>query len=317
MVGPVARRLAVAVVVVVGLAGLVAAAWVGAGPGKQPIVSTALAGPAPPPAQNGGPCSHDGRQYGQCYIDQAWTGAVRLIDPVDTLVLNSSITNAVSAPCLLVRNADGIDLINLSIQGCDESGIRVSNQSSSRNVRIIGGTIDDTGRGPGANGSCINAGQPPSGGHPNLVIENTVIDDCGFDDLDHGIYVQTPGYIIRNNVVLDSSGNGISIRSSGLVEGNSVRGSIAAGKARIRYFNDHPCAPGGEVVIRDNDVNYGAGDQDISLLWSSGNDGFACDRYRIEGRGPTDLVRITIGSQFEDRDATVEWLTVEAEGAGD
>jgi hypothetical protein len=108
-----------------------------------------------------------------------------------------------------VRNADGVDLINLAIQGCDESGIRISNQAGSSDVRILGGSIVDTGRGPASNGSCINAGEPPGGQHPNLVIDGVLVDDCGFDDLDHGIYVQTPGYVSRNTVVVDSSGNGI------------------------------------------------------------------------------------------------------------
>jgi hypothetical protein len=240
---------------------------------------------------------------------------VRLISPVDVLVLDSTITNAVNAPCLLVRNADGVDLINLTIQGCDESGIRISNQAGSSDVRILGGSIVDTGRGPASNGSCINAGEPPGGQHPNLVIDGVLVDDCGFDDLDHGIYVQTPGYVIRNTVVVDSSGNGISVRAAGLVEGNTVRGSIAPGKARIRYFNDHACGSADEVVFRNNDVNYGSGDNDISLLWSSGNDSLVCGRYRIEGRGPTDDVTITIDPRFDNLDVSVDWLDAKAESS--
>jgi hypothetical protein len=277
------RRMTTAVLVLAGVA-----AW-------------ALTGCEMLPPQNGGSCTYGGRTYSECYVGQSWSGdQQRYIGVSDLLILDSEIRNVSGGPCLLLRGVRNVEVANLTVEGCDQSGIRISNQADSFDVRIIGGSITDTGRVAASNGSCINAGDTGGVGHRGLIIDGVQIQDCGFDDLDHGIYLQTPGYVIRNVVVGDVSGNGISVRSSGLVENNTVNGSVAPGKARIRYFNDHPCETGAAVRIVGNavDVDTRPNDIDISLLWSAGNGGFACTRYELLGNGDRADVEYQISPEF-------------------
>jgi hypothetical protein len=257
--------------------------------------------------QDGGPCAYAGRRYDHCFVGQAWTGAQRLVDVSDVLVLRSSIADASGGPCLYLRNARRVDLVDLTIAGCDEAGIRISNRTDSTDVRILGGSIRDTGRTWGSNGSCITAGVTGRVRHPGLVIDGVAVDACGFNDLDHGIYVQAQDYVIRDVLVGDVTGNGISVRSSGLVEGATVRGKVGDGKARIRYYNDHPCGPSDTVRFLDNDVDYDAtpGDLDVSLLWSGGDDDLACGRYVIRGNGPAARVAYQIRPEFDALDVTL------------
>jgi hypothetical protein len=258
--------------------------------------------PTPPPASNGQACSYDGYDYDECYVDQAWQDtAVRLVERRNVLILNSSITSTSSGPCLLLRNVEKVDIINVDIADCTESGIRLSNQGDAIDVEIRGGSVTNTGRVAASNGSCINAGETPGQGHTGLIIDGVTLDDCGFDDLDHAIYVQTPGYVIRNVIVGDSAGNGISVRAAGLVENTIHQGTVAPGKAHIRYFNDHPCRGDGTVRFLNNQVADAGtvGDIDISLLWSSGNTSFACERYEIVGNGTRPEVVYQVSSEFD------------------
>ena len=257
-----------------------------------------------PADQDGGPCDYAGRTYEACFVDRSWTGGQRLVDVSDVLVLRSSVTDASNGPCLYLRNAHRVDLVDLTITGCDETGIRISNRTDSTDVRILGGSIRDTGRTSASNGSCITAGRTGDVRHPGLVIDGVTLDACGYDEFDHGIYLQAQDYVVRNVVVGDVTGNGISVRSSGLVERVTVRGAVGDGKARIRYFNDQPCGASGTVRFLDNDVDYDAtpGDLDVSLLWSDGDDDLACNRYVILGNGPASRVEYQIRAEFASRD---------------
>lgn len=242
--------------------------------------------------QDGGPCTHQGVDYADCYIGLSWTGAQqRYLSVERVLLLDSSISDVKDGPCLLLRGVRSFDVFNLTIDGCDQSGIRVSNRTDSHDVRIVGGSVEQTGRRSESNGSCINAGVTAGVVHSGLIIDGVELDGCGFNELDHGIYVQSPGFVIRNVTVGETSGNGISIRSSGLVEGNTIRGPVAKGKAAIRYFNDHPCEPDGTVRILNNRSTVGAETDgvDISLLWSEGDDDLACSNYELTGNGPAEV----------------------------
>ena len=85
--------------------------------------------------------------------------------------------------------------------------------------------------------------------HHNLVIKENVIFDNGTNDHEHNIYVQVADSLIENNTMYNSSGNGISIRSTGVVRNNVIWNSA---KSCIRYFNDHAPGPPDTLIIENN-----------------------------------------------------------------
>lgn len=218
----------------------------------------------------------------------------------DGRIANTSVAD-VAGSCLYLKGVQRVDVVDVDVTGCDQTGIRISNEVDSFDVSIVGGTVVDTGRAAdGSNGSCLTAGQTGAVSHPNLLIDGLSVDLCGASGLDHGIYVQAQDFVIRNVVVGRVTGNGISVRSSGLVETSRINGPVGSGKAGIRYFNDHPCGPSDQVVITGNSLKrarYG-----VSLLWSSNGEANACGSYRITDNGRVD---VDTSPEFDAYDVTI------------
>ena len=105
----------------------------------------------------------------------------------------------------------------------------------------------------------------------------------------HGMYIQAKDYYIADNHVTNSTdGNGISLRSTGVVENNLVEHS---GKSGIAYYSDHPAGPSDMVQITDNTVTdsgtYASSRNDIDLL-SPPNTGNCAANFVVSGNTITD-----------------------------
>ena len=97
--------------------------------------------------------------------------------------------------------------------------------------------------------------------HKNLrIIGNRIFRSGKFmtDKAAHGIYVQSQDVLIEDNLVDGvGDGNGISIRSSGIVKNNVVRNVMrpsSRGAHGIAYYSDHVSGDSGTLRIVNNVV---------------------------------------------------------------
>lgn len=177
---------------------------------------------------------------------------------------------------------DGIflrDVRHVRISGCSieriggQGGIRLSVSGGTEGVELLDNALRDL----ALNG--INVPQRSDEGidHPGLIVRGNRIERAGLEGrggLHHGMYVQSSGFVIEDNVVVDThDGNGISVRSHGIVRGNAVYGY---GQTGIRYYDDHDGA-GGTLVVENNLV--GGEGTGISLLKSEVDPSFTVDGW--------------------------------------
>jgi parallel beta-helix repeat protein len=178
----------------------------------------------------------------------------------NTLIRNVTIKGA-SGDGIFLRDVSNVRIENSTIENVGGSGIRLSSSGSTSDVTIANNTIKNV----TANG--ISAAQRFEDGvdHLGLKVLNNRIDTTGLSKAggyDHGIYVQTSDFLIEGNTVLNSvDGNGISVRSSGIVRSNVVDG---AGKSGIAYYSDHMRGPSDKLVIDNNYVRDWGQNKDLS-----------------------------------------------------
>ncbi len=170
-----------------------------------------------------------------------WNGAV---------VRNVTI-RGVDGDGIFVKDVDDVRIENCTISHVTGRGIKLSVEGSSRGVQIVGNRIANT----GLDGIIVGQRHAQGIDHRQLVLRDNEIAHTGLlgsGGLTHGIYVQSSDFLIEGNRVLDArDGNGISVRSSGVVRGNVVRGT---GKSGIAYYADHMRGPSDRLVIEGNDV---------------------------------------------------------------
>jgi hypothetical protein len=101
----------------------------------------------------------------------------------------------------------------------------------------------------------IWSGEPPEN-HVGLKIINNLIERTGLESSTaHPIYMQSSDFFIAGNTISGlREGNGISIRSSGVVRCNNVSGTSITGRPAIRYFSDHAAGVSNELVIEHNTI---------------------------------------------------------------
>src|SRR5690606_33898243 len=139
---------------------------------------------------------------------------------------------------------------NSTVENISGVGIKLSSMGSTENISIVNNTISNI----GDNG--IGAAQRSKKGvdHPGLQIIGNKIDTtgtAGSGGYYHGVYVQSQAYLVRNySMTISAAGNGISVRSSGVVRGNVV---VGTGKSGIFSLSDHLRGPS-DTVIFDNDI---------------------------------------------------------------
>jgi hypothetical protein len=161
----------------------------------------------------------------------------------NTLILNATFHD-IDGAAITLRNVKNVYIKNCLIYNIKENGIVLRSTGGSQNVTIDGCTIHNIGR------SGILAKRPHEGGnHTNLVIKNNTIYKTGKTEYDHSIYVQAADSRIYNNTLYTTGGNGVSIRTSGIVSGNRIRD---AQKSCIRYYSNHIPGPSQALYIQNN-----------------------------------------------------------------
>lgn len=172
----------------------------------------------------------------------------------DTLIVGCRITD-VEGDGIRIRNVNNLTIKGCTIKNVGGRGIALRSTGGTTNVTIIGNRIENT----GSDG--ISAAQREANGidHLGLVIGWNFIKDTGKSGRDgrqHSIYSQASDAVIVSNTISSGrEGNGISIRSSGLVACNQISGTSRSRKPGIRYFADHASGPSSKLVIRNNSIN--------------------------------------------------------------
>ncbi len=172
------------------------------------------------------------------------------------LIRNVTIRNAPDT-AIYLRDVENVRIENCVILGAGAWGILLSSRGSTRDVTIVGNQIRDTGK------DGIHAAQRVHEGvdHPGLRIVGNTIENTGLDLTHglHGIYVQSKDFLIEGNRVLDTNaGNGISVRSSGVVRENRVIDVVreeSDGGYGIAYYSDHAAGPSGTLEIVGNVID--------------------------------------------------------------
>lgn len=169
----------------------------------------------------------------------------------DNSLLRNLVIKDVKGDGILLRNVNNVRIENIQIYDVTGNGIRLSMSGSTSDVIIEGNRIIR------AEKNGINAGQRHKKGvdHKGLIIRNNVVKDTGlsgFRGLHHGIYVQAQDFYIAGNMIINAAdGNGISVRSSGVVENNIIKG---AGKSGIAYYADHMSGVTKTLIVRGNEI---------------------------------------------------------------
>jgi hypothetical protein len=197
-----------------------------------------------------------------------WDNIIENIDTTGTINLtNSSWSNTLIRNCTIHNTGtgnDGIflrDVKNVRIENCTiydidgQAGIRFSiSGNGTDSVQIINNTLYNLAE----NG--INAPQRSQNSTPlnqdHLEIIGNTIYNSGLgssNGLHHAIYCQAADYTIKNNIIFGiRDGNGISVRSSGILSGNTVSGESKANKPAMRYFSDHYTGESDTLLIENN-----------------------------------------------------------------
>ena len=198
------------------------------------------------------------------------TTTLRLDGPEwdNTLVRNCTIHNTTGSG-IFIRNVSNVRIENCTIHDIAVGGISISSTGSTENVVITGNTIYSIDK-DGISAAQRSRSEPPIN-HVNLVIENNKIYDTGLIGTDgkyHSIYVQAQDFMITDNHIYgDRDGNGISVRSSGVVRNNVVEGRANAPyKGGIKYYSDHQRGPSNTLVIENNIVSNHDGFEDPILI---------------------------------------------------
>jgi parallel beta-helix repeat protein len=174
---------------------------------------------------------------------------VRVEGASDLTFKNCFFTNCKESGIML-KNTSGIKIDRCTFAYTGKRGVQLSSTGGNQNTliqncEIYGATWDGIYSGD-IKGSEIQ--------QPGLVIKNNwihhVSSSTDWAGHYHGMYLQAPDAVVEGNLVTDVyDGNGISMRSSGIVRGNRI---LRVGKAGIAYFNDHPSGRSLELVIENN-----------------------------------------------------------------
>jgi len=171
----------------------------------------------------------------------------------NTLVRNCKIHDTAGGDGIFIKNVDNVVIQNCEIYNV-ENGIKTSSVGGSTNVVIDGCFIHEVSE----NGIKANQHFPNSIGSPGIIIRNNRITNVGLGQTGYGrhpLYIQTQDFLIENNTIYGARhGNGISIRSSGIVRYNTVSGTSELNKHGIRYFSDNEKGPTNLLVIENNNV---------------------------------------------------------------
>ena len=173
----------------------------------------------------------------------------------NTLIRNCRI-HGTPGSAIFIRDATNVVVHNCEVWNTgtgENAAIRLSSWGSgTQDVTIDGNHIHDV----PYNG--VWAGDA-SENHVGLKVINNVIERTGLVQAENGvhpIYLQSSDFFIAGNTISGlREGNGISIRSSGVVRCNNVSGTSITGRPAIRYFSDHAAGVSNELVIEYNTID--------------------------------------------------------------
>lgn len=209
--------------------------------------------------------TQDNRGIDISVSDQKWDNILEDFERTKTLKLDGhKWDNTLIRNCKIhdtkgfgirLGNVNNVYITNCEIYNTGDMGILVVGSKSTSNITVDGNKIYNTTK------DGIHASQRSKNGFDvkKLKIINNFINNTGLAHkrkLSHGIYIQTQDYLIEGNTIMNSrDGDGISVRSSGIVRGNVV--GLAAGSP-IDYFADHLRGPSNTLLI-ENNIVYGNG----------------------------------------------------------
>ena len=225
--------------------------------------------------------------------ERAYRKVIDGLEQTETLVIEGPEWDDVLVSNCLIQDVDGDGIIirnvsNLTIRGCtiqdaSGNGIRLRSSGSTDGVHIIDNSILSVGK----NGISAAKRSETSVDHTAAVIMGNRIIDSALAETrgrQHGIYSQVSDVRIIGNLVSGiRGGNGISVRSSGLVACNLVEGVSKNGKPGIRYYPDHTTGPSRTLEVRNNrilDAEVGI-DLHAETMGKSINDSDLVRNFRI------------------------------------
>jgi hypothetical protein len=173
----------------------------------------------------------------------------------DNTLVKNCVIRGVDGDGLVIRNVTDLVVTGCTIGDVTGSGIRLSSSGGTSSVTLDGNSISNVGE----NGISAAQRAEQNVDHKDLKLINNRIERTGTlftEGYTHGIYVQTTEFLIEGNVVAGPrDGNGISVRSSGVIRCNRVEGRSASGKPAIRYYSDHVSGPGKTLVVEANTIS--------------------------------------------------------------
>lgn len=225
--------------------------------------------------------------------DREFTSFQQLADMTDVLIERCSFTGIFpDEGALKIRNCHNVEIRGCRFYGLTTSAIVVQSTTPSTNINIHNNDFWDI------KGNGIITKFPNSG----VRISYNRLWEVGADDKAHPLYIMTPGTIAEYNHIFGTTGDGITIRTEGIVRGNEIWN---ARKAAIRYFSDGHPRESSELIIEENFCyGSGAGYPVISLLYGLGTmlERYLVSRNRIISTNATSPAFQVQSSQFAGKE---------------
>lgn len=208
----------------------------------------------------------------------------------DNITVDSETINAAGANGIFIRDVQNLtisnctisnanngisaeDVVNLTITGCTISGCAANgislNGGQSANSRVNGanGVLIDNCDISNCDGNGILLRQKSQEFLDDIgdtttiafdlagvIVRGNTLYDIGVASSDQVMYVQCSDPVIIDNIIEGTNtGAGISMRSSGIVEGNNISGCDEG----LEYWGNHKIGPRGVLVFRNNTVTAG------------------------------------------------------------
>lgn len=178
-------------------------------------------------------------------INQDYQTPLVLDEGDDNTLIVDAVFHDFTGDAITLGNVSNVYIKNCVIYDIDGNGIVFRSTRKTDRVTIDSCVIHDTTK----NGIIAKQNIEEGVDHTQLVIKNNKLYNNGTTELDHGLYIQAQDTKIENNEITNSAGNGISIRSSGIVSGNTIRDTQ---KSCIRYFSDNVRGPSNTLLIENN-----------------------------------------------------------------
>ncbi|MFT3894506.1 MAG: right-handed parallel beta-helix repeat-containing protein [Anaerolineales bacterium] len=184
-------------------------------------------------------------EWQKVIVNQEYKGPLVLDENDNNTIIVGAVFHDFTGDAITLGNVSNVYIKNCTIYNIDGNGIVLRSSKGTDRVTIDGCVIHDTTR----NGIIAKQNIDEGIDHTRLVIKNNKLYKNGTDELDHSLYIQAQDANIQNNEITGSTGNGISIRSSGIVSGNKIRDTT---KSCIRYFSDNVKGPSDTLLLENN-----------------------------------------------------------------